>query len=90
MNKRIQKKKAKLAALHTSRWKYVKIAEKRRHKVGIHTEQCLNHLPPRTDAWSRKLRMKRRLGKAYPEYAHKRLQQLLKERLNYGTNTNRK
>lgn len=79
MNKRAQKKKAKLAVLHTSKWRYVKIAEKSRHMVGVHTEQFLNYVSRRADAWSRRLRMKRRLGKAYSEYAHKCIQKMRKE-----------
>lgn len=63
MNRRIKKKKQKLEALHASKWKYAKLAEKRAHDVYIQTRNCMWGMIPHEGNYASYLRRKRRCGK---------------------------
>ena len=63
MNRRIKKKKQKLAAMHASKWKYAKLGIKHAHAVSIETRHFLWGMTPNKDNYPRYLRNRRRCGK---------------------------
>ena len=63
MNRRIRKKKQKLAAMYASKYKYAKLGRKRAHAVYIQTRNCLWGIIPHKDHYASYLRRKRRCGK---------------------------
>lgn len=63
MNRRIRKKKEKLAAMHASKYKYAKLGMKRAQAVYIQTRNCLWGIIPHKDSYAMYLRRKRRCGK---------------------------
>jgi hypothetical protein len=61
MNKRIRKKKQKLAAMRASKYKYAKLGRKRVHATGIETRHCAWGLGPHNkDCYAMYLRRRRR------------------------------
>jgi hypothetical protein len=63
MNRRIRKKKEKLAAMCASKYKYAKLGKKYAHAVYIQTRNCLWGIMPHKDYYASYLRRKRRCGK---------------------------
>jgi hypothetical protein len=63
MNRRIRKKKQKLAAMHASKYKYAKLGKKRAHAVYIQSRHCMWGLIPGKDNYAMYLLRKRRCGK---------------------------
>ena len=63
MNRRIKKKKQKLAAMHASKWKYAKLGKKRAHVVGVESRHFLWGITPHKDNYAMYLRRKRHCGK---------------------------
>ena len=63
MNRRIRKKKEKLAAMCASKYKYVKLGKKYAHAVYIQTRNCLWGIIPHEGSYEAYLRRKRRCGK---------------------------
>ena len=63
MNRRIRKKKQKLAAMHASKWKYAKLGRKLAHAVSIETRHCVWGLIPHKEHYARFLRKRRKCGK---------------------------
>ena len=63
MNRRIKKKKQKLAAMHASKYKYAKLGKKRAHAVYIQSRHCMWGLIPHKDNYAMYLRRKRHCGK---------------------------
>jgi len=59
MNKRIKKKKQKLAAMHASKWKDIKLVKKRAHATRIEVQHGSWGMFPDKDNYARYLRKKR-------------------------------
>lgn len=76
MNRRIKKKKQKLAEMHASKWKYAKLGRKRAHAVGVETRHCMWGMIPHEDNYVRYLRRRRRNGKLESEIKERRLSAL--------------
>ena len=76
MNRRIKKKKQKLAAMHASKWKYAKLGRKRAHAVYIQTRNCMWGMIPHEDNYARYLRRRRRNGKLESDIKERRLSAL--------------
>lgn len=76
MNRRIEKKKQKLAEMHASKWKYAKLGRKRAHTVYIQTRNCMWGMIPHEDNYARYLRRRRRNGKLESEIKERRLSAL--------------
>lgn len=86
MNKRIKKKKRKLAAMHASKYKYAKLGRKRAHAVYIQTRNCLWGLVPDEDNYTMYLRRRRHYGKLEPKIT----QHVLSSKMLYMQENNRK
>ena len=70
MNRRIKKKKQKLAAMHASKYKYAKLGKKRAHAVYIQSRHCMWGLIPHKDNYAMYLLRKRRCGKLEAKIEH--------------------
>ena len=63
MNYRIKKKKQKLADIHASKWKDVKISKKKVHVLNVKTRHRMWGIMPHNDNYTMYLLRRRRCGK---------------------------
>lgn len=63
MNRRIKKKKQKLSAMHTSKWKDAKLCKKKVHVLNVKTRQRMWEIMPRNNNYTMYLLRRRRCGK---------------------------